>query len=360
MQKSSAQDPGFDLHDVSVVSFDVPASFTTARVRSFALQVLDNAPAVVSGRPSGFANMGPFMPGDAMWTTARVPGAVETREDDALKLEVSSGYFEALQIPIVAGRTFEPGDRNRDVILISESMARRLWPDGSAVGRTLRLAAGSKQAASQSVDRQIVGVAKDVSTYSGAVTAALPTVYAPIAGRTVPRLIVRHGDPRLTQALEAFARRIEPRARVVVTDVAETLDRRLAASRMTAWIAGVLGLLAAALAGIGVFSVFAYTVEQRTSEMGIRLALGARPAQVVWTLLASSSRPLAAGLAFGVAGAVVAGLVLRRFLNGGLSPFDPIAYAEVAALLAIVTVAATVAPARRATRIDPIAALRCE
>jgi len=360
VQHASAQDPGFDLNDLSVVSFELPASFNTARVRGFALQVLDNAPAVVAGRSFGFADIAPFMRGDRMWTTARVPGAVDTRDDDALTLEVSSGYFEALRIPVVAGRTFEAADRTRDVILISESIARRLWPGGSAVGRTLSIAAGSKQAAFHSVDRQIIGVVKDVSTYYGAVTAALPTIYTPIAGRTIPRLIVRHVDPRLTQALEAFARRLEPRARVAVTGVAETLDRRLAASRVTAWVAGALGLLAAALAGIGVFSVFAYTVEQRTSEMGIRLALGARPAQIVWTLLATSSGPLAAGLAFGAAGAVAAGLALRSFLSGGLSPFDPITYAEVAVLLAIVAVAATVVPARRATRIDPIAALRCE
>jgi hypothetical protein len=187
--------------------------------------------------------------------------------------------------------------------LLRQRSARRLWPDGSAIGRTLSLAAGSKQAAAHSVDRQIVGVVKDVHTYCGAVSAALPTVYAPIAGRTIPRLIVRHLDLRVTQSLEAFARRLEPRTHVVVTQVAETLDRRLAPSCVSAWIAGVLGLLAAALAGIGVFSVFAYTVEQRSTEIGIRLALGARPAQVVRTVLASSARPIAAGLAFGVAGA---------------------------------------------------------
>jgi ABC-type antimicrobial peptide transport system permease subunit len=274
-------------------------------------------------------------------------------------VEVSAGYFDALRIPIVAGRNFEPSDSRRDVLVISESMARRLWPDGSAVGRTLELGESGKQGSSQTRERQVVGVVKEVNAYYGNVTSAFPTVYTPIAGRTIPRLIVRHLDPALTQAIAAFAHRIEPRSRLGVTSVAENLDRRLAPSVVAAWVAGVLGVLAAILAGIGVFSVFAYAVEQRTAEVGIRLALGARPSQIVYALLASNSGSVLLGGAFGIAGALAASQILRNQLHG-LSPFDPIAYAGVAAVLAMIAFAATVVPARRATRIDPIAALRCE
>jgi predicted permease len=359
VRQASLQDPGFDVTNVSVVSFELPASFATARARSFALQVLANAPAVMPDRPFGFADVGPFMQGDGMWTTARTPGTTGSRDDDAVILEVSAGYFDALGIPIVAGGNFEPSDSKRDVILISESMARRLWPNGSAVGRTVQVGDSPKQVTSQTGDRQIVGVVKDVNTYYGSVTTAFPTVYAPIAGRTIPRVIVRRLDPGLTQALAAFAQRIEPRARLVVTTVSDSLNRRLAPSVVAAWAAGVLGLLAATLAGIGVFSVFAYAVEQRTAEVGIRLALGARPSQIVYALLGSNSGSVLLGVTFGVAGALAASQVLRNQLHG-LSPFDPIAYAGVAAVLAMIAVAATIVPARRATRIDPIAALRCE
>jgi len=359
VRQASVQDPGFDMRDVSVVSFELPASFETTRKRSFALQVLTNLPAIAAGRSFGFADIGPFMQADRMWTTARVPGARASREDDALIVEVSSGYFDALGIPIVAGRNFESADTRRDVMLISESMARRLWSGESAVGRTLELGDGPKQASSHTGDRQIVGVVKDVNTYYGNVTTAFPTVYLPIAGRTIPRLIVRHLDSGFTQAIAAFTQRIEPRSRLVVTSVSANLDRRLAPSVVAAWTAGVLGLLAAILAGIGVFSVFAYAVEQRTSEVGIRLALGARPAQVVWSLLGSNAGSVALGVAFGGAGAIVASQVLRSQLHG-LSPFDPIAYAGVAVVLTVIAGAATIVPARRATRIDPIAALRCE
>ena len=358
VQHASAEDPGFDMHDVSILSFELPGSFSSDRVRGFALQTLDAMPTVMAGRSFGFADVGPFMPGDGMWATAALPGVPETRPDDVLILEVSAEYFDTLQIPIVSGRNFEATDRDRDVIVITESLARRLWSAEPPVGRTIRLGAGSKQSGRQGRDRQVIGVVKDVHSYYGNVTTSFPTVYSPIGGRTIPRLIVRHLDPGLTQSIAAVARRIEPRAQVLVTSVEKSFDRRLQASRMSAWIAGVLGLLAVALTGIGVFSLFAYTVEQRTVEIGIRLALGARPSQIVWALLGSNSGSVLLGLAFGVAGALAASQVLRSQLHG-LSPFDPISYAGVAAVLTIIAVAATIVPARRATRIDPITALRC-
>ena len=359
VQQVTAQDPGFDMAGVSVVSFELPGSYTTERLRGFALQIVENAPPLLTGRSVGLADTAPFVQGSGMWITARMPGSRESRDDDVLKLEVSDGYFDTLRIPVVTGRNFQPGDRNNGAVLISESIARRLWPSSSAVGRRIEIGSGSKSNSSVRDERLIVGVVKDVNTYYGNVATAFPTVYMPVAGRTIPKLIVRDLDPGLTQAIATFAMRIEPRTRIAVTSVAENLDKRLSEGRVGAWVAGVLGLLSVALAGLGVFSVFAYTVEQRTSEIGIRLALGARPAQVVRTILTSNAAAVFGGLAVGIAAAVAAARVIRSFLYG-LSPFDPIAYAAVAAVLAAIAIAATILPARRATRIDPIVALRCE
>ncbi len=359
VQRVTAQDPGFDMTGVSVVSFELPGSYTTARLRGFALQIVENAPPLLSRRSAGLADTAPFVQGSGMWITARMPGARESRDDDVLKLEVSDGYFDALRIPVVAGRNFQPGDGDSGAVLISESIARRLWPSSSAVGRRIEIGSGSKSTSSVHDERLILGVVKDVNTYYGSVTTAFPTVYMPTAGRTIPKLIVRDLDPGLTQAITAFATRIEPRTRIVVTSIAENLDKRLSEGRVGAWVAGVLGLLSVALAGLGVFSVFAYTVEQRTSEIGIRLALGARPAQVVSTILTSNAAALLGGLAVGIVAAVAAARVIRSLLYG-LSPFDPISYVAVAAVLAVIAIAATILPARRATRIDPIVALRCE
>ena len=244
------------------------------------------------------------------------------------------------------------------VLLVSESIARRLWGTSSGLGQRVIVGPSSKGDGLQ-LDFEVVGIVKDVSTYYGNVTNSFPTIYVPIAGRTIPRLLVRHLDPGVTQAVEAFVQRIEPRTRIKVTSVAESLDKRLAQSRIGAWVAAVLGLLSACLAGLGVFSVFAYTVAQRASEIGIRLALGARPAQIVRTLLGSNARPLLGGLLFGIAGAVTAAHIIRSLLYD-LSPFDPIAYVTVGAVLTIVAIAATILPARQALRIDPAAALRAE
>jgi ABC-type antimicrobial peptide transport system permease subunit len=113
------------------------------------------------------------------------------------------------------------------------------------------------------------------------------------------------------------------------------------------------------LASVGVFGVFSYWVQQRTREIGIHMALGARAPQVVRLLLGSTARSLLAGIACGVAGSLAASQLLRRYLFG-LSPFDPIAYGAVIVLLTVAACAATYWPARRATRVNPVAALRCE
>jgi predicted permease len=359
VQHAASQDSGFDMTGVSVMAFELPASYTTTRIRAFALQIVYDLPALVAGRTSGLADTPPFVQGNGMWTTVHLAGVVETRDDDALKLEVSAGYFDTLGIAIVAGRNFEAADKNRGVALVSESIARRLWGTSSGLGQRVIVGPGSKGGGGPEVDFEVVGIVKDVSTYYGNVTNAFPTIYLPIAGRTIPRLLVRDLDPGRMQAIGAFVQRIEPRTTVTVTSVADSLDKRLAQSRTGAWVAGVLGLLSVCLAGLGVFSVFAYTVEQRGSEIGIRLALGARPAQILGTLLGSNARPLLGGLVMGLAGAVAAARIIRSLLYG-LSPFDPVAYLRVAIVLAGLAVAATILPARRALRIDPASTLRAE
>jgi putative ABC transport system permease protein len=120
-----------------------------------------------------------------------------------------------------------------------------------------------------------------------------------------------------------------------------------------------LGVLALTLATVGMFSVFSFWVQQRTKEIGIRMALGAREAQVVRLVIGSSGRAIAIGLAFGVAGALAASSVLRSSLYG-LSMIDPIAYLSVGLLLVAASLAATALPARRASRVNPLEALRCE
>ena len=165
---------------------------------------------------------------------------------------------------------------------------------------------------------------------------------------------IRTDDPCRRECRRRVAVRIAPTARIRVTSVAETREKRLALSHATAWIAAILGLLSVSLAGLGVCGVFVYTVEQR-----IRLALDARPVQIVMLLLATSSRAIVSGLAIGIAGGLASTRIVRSPLYD-VSPFDFAAYAVVALVLAAIASAATILPARRALRIDLVSARRAE
>jgi ABC-type antimicrobial peptide transport system permease subunit len=172
-------------------------------------------------------------------------------------------------------------------------------------------------------------------------------------------LLVRTSSAHAAPAAEALVTRLDPRVRIRVSSLSDDLERLLAPSRGGASLAGVLGGFALTLATIGMFGVFAYVVQQRTREIGIRMALGAQPAQVVRLVLAGNTGAVIAGLSVGLVGAIVASQVLRRYLYG-VSPFDPVAYMTVAALLAAAALAASYLPVRRAVRIDPVTALRYE
>jgi putative ABC transport system permease protein len=155
----------------------------------------------------------------------------------------------------------------------------------------------------------------------------------------------------------ALAKGLDPRVEMRVTRLSDNLDQWLSATRIAALIAGMLGILALSLAAIGIAGVFAYAVEQRKQEIGIRMALGARPAQVIRGVFGSAARSLVVGLVIGMVGAIAGSSLLRQYIFG-LSHLDPITYAAVLMTLAAAGLAATYVPARRATAVDPVEALR--
>jgi putative ABC transport system permease protein len=281
------------------------------------------------------------------FTSFRLPGENENRDDLVLYHEVSAGYFDVLRLPMVAGRNFEAADAARKVIIINETMARRYWSGGSALGKTVI----------SDSPREIVGIVKDA--YTTDLDNILPTLYQPISGGTIPQLLVRKSSTDPSQPIAAAAQRIDPRVRVRSAPLSENLDRWLDGTRVGAGLAAALGMLALTLASIGMFGVFAYWVQHRTQEIGIRMALGAQPSQVVRVVLSASAQAVLMGLAIGFVGAFAGSRLLHRYLFG-LSPLDPISYGGAALVLAVASLAATYWPARRATRIDPIAALRFE
>jgi ABC-type antimicrobial peptide transport system permease subunit len=166
-------------------------------------------------------------------------------------------------------------------------------------------------------------------------------------------------EPGIEPRVKAIAASIDPSLKVTFAPLSRSLMRSLDAALVGAGIAGGIGLVALLLAIIGIFGVFSYLTEERRQEIGIRLALGASRAQVGMTLLRASRAAIIGGLGVGLSAALLASLVLRRFLFG-LSPLDPISYALVAIVLLVAAFLATAIPIRRATRVDPVIALRAE
>jgi predicted permease len=344
VQRARVQDPGFAIRDVAVVSVDLPAdSYNASRTRTFFTQLMQDLRDL---QPLGMTRTVPLS-SQHNFTSFRLPGENENRDDLVLYHEVSAGYFDVLRLPMVAGRNFEAADAARKVIIINETMARRYWSGGSALGKTVI----------SDSPREIVGIVKDA--YTTDLDNILPTLYQPISGGTIPQLLVRKSSTDPSQPIAAAAQRIDPRVRVRSAPLSENLDRWLDGTRVGAGLAAALGMLALTLASIGMFGVFAYWVQQRTQEIGIRMALGAQPSQVVRVVLSASAQAVLVGLAIGFVGAFAGSRLLHRYLFG-LSPLDPISYGGAALVLAVASLAATYWPARRATRIDPIAALRSE
>ena len=190
-------------------------------------------------------------------------------------------------------------------------------------------------------------------------TDVLDFISADLRASQAPKLLLKTRGAAPADEIARMVARLDPRVRIRAAPLSASLNAMLASARWGPILAAALGAFALVLATVGMFGVFAYAVRQRTREIGIRMALGAQPAAVVRLVLAGHSRAVLAGLAVGLVGAIASSVVLRSRLHG-LSPFDPISYLGVAALLACAGLAASYVPARRATRIDPIAALRCE
>ena len=358
-------DPGFTVQNVTTVRFELPEGvYDRARASAFFEQV----GASVRQLPieaAAFASHEPFSR-YRHGTIFHLPGENREQARSLLYVAVSPEYPMLLGIPLRSGRYFEAADVRRPVVLVNETMAKRFWPGEDAVGKTFFIRPRGPVNTMES--REIVGVVADVRTSTG--STAAPLFYQPmIAGADVFDFI--SSDPRASQAptlllktshqlsaeIARIAARLDPRVAVYATPLSASVDAMLKTARWGPILAAVLGLFALGLATVGVFGVFGYAVRQQRREIGIRMALGARPATVIQLLFTHYARALIAGLVFGLAGSVAASIVLRHRLHG-LSPFDPVAYLAVAALLACAGLAATFVPARAAIRVNPSQTLR--
>jgi predicted permease len=263
---------------------------------------------------------------------------------------VTPSYFSTLGIPLLRGRLFRDGEKN--VAVISESLARRLWPDADALGQTY----------SEAVVIGVVGTARTVKVGEGAASECYRAIDSVDAfGMPMAVMVVRTaGPPRDVAATVASIAAAEGTGLTPsVRALDDALEEKLAAPRQVALIASTLGLTALLLSVVGIGGLIAYTVSQRTREIGLRLALGARPAHVTAAIARQFLLPILCGAIGGSALAAGVGTILSSELFG-VSQFDPISHGGSLALFTIVAALAGLPSVRRALRVDPATTLRSE
>ncbi len=275
---------------------------------------------------------------------------------------VSPGFFETMRIPLVAGRDFGAGDvpGAPAVAVVNESFARKFFDGANPVGRTFRI----EGAAGERPLYQIAGLVRDAK-YEDLRTEFGPIGYFP--ARQAPSfgpgdtLVIRSSlsTSALAPAVKRAVTEMDPATAFTVTSLKTSIRQSLVQEQLMATLTGFFGALAAALASIGLYGVLSYAVARRTHEIGIRMALGAGRAAVLRMILRESAGLLAIGLLVGMGLALAAGRATSTLLYG-LEPHDPVTLALSAALLAAVALAASYLPARRASGVDPLAALRHE
>ena len=348
-----AIDHGFDVDAVTVVSFDVPrSSFDAPTTKQFSKD-LEDALAAAGGEAIALTQTVPFGSGTIKGSFRR--SIADAKEEGNAVYDVSPGYFETLGIPVVAGRLLHAGDTPGKAVVVNEALARLLGTSGSVIGRRIHVPADNGW--NVPGDPEIVGVVRDAHTTD--LLAPNPTLYQPYSGRSLPVVLTRASSAAAMERIGALVNRIDPRVRLRSAPLINTVDERLRGTRTFAILASSIGLVSLLLATVGMFGVFAFWVQQRRHEIGIRMALGATRARVMRAVLLSSAPTIAIGLALGYAAAAFASSLLRSSLFG-LSPLDPVAYVSVMLLLTTAALLATVVPARRAAAVDPVVALRTD
>jgi putative ABC transport system permease protein len=283
---------------------------------------------------------------------------------------VSGDYFKTMSIRLTEGRLFEPSDHNENaqrVVVINQALAKRYW-QGSPVGR--RLSPG--QVANDAIWFTVIGVVEDTKNLGVDKSAGTelyflePQVLTSLGrlfgGVTRQNFVVRaEGDPAsVAGAVRAAVHGIDPALPIFgMQTMSDTVADSLVRPRFLSLLLGAFSVIALALATVGIYGVMAYSVSQRTQEIGVRVALGARSSDVMKMVLGQGTKLAAVGVGIGLAGAFALTRVMSTLLFE-VSVTDPATFAAVVALLAIVALLACYIPARRATKVDPLIALRCE
>ena len=371
LQRAQTFDLGFETsHVLFVESNLMTQGYDGARATTFSQALATTVRHLPGVGDVTLASTVPLVGGQRAVSIA-VPGRQQTRELEQLTVRynrVSPEYFNTLQIPIVRGRSFTTAEseQNAAVVVISETFARMLWHDDNPLGRTLSI--GS--APVESRDRRpfipsavVVGVARDARA-SSLFESQLSYLYLPArpqdAAEHLYMLVRTEQDVASVAPLVAASiRRLDGQLVSMVRPLDTLLAVFLLPSKVGATFGFVLGAIALLLAIVGIYGVMSYAVAERVREIGVRMALGARPSDVLVLIVRQGMALVTVGIVTGLLGAAVVTRLLIRMLVG-VHPLDPVTLTTATTFLAVIALVACYIPARRATRIDPLLALRHE
>jgi len=350
-------EPGFQPANVLTMSVPVPRRPNQQQLNVFYDEFLPRVAALPGVESVAAIDTLPLDGGSEQ------PIAVEGRPAEVFALqrnvsvrEITPKYFKTMRIPMVVGRDFSPEDARgvRPVAVISQSMAKLFWPGENPVGKRFRIMF------TPDTVREVIGVVGDIKDRGLDVLEPVAMLYTPVRPeQNGVALVVRAGvDPaHLAPGITNVLANIDPELPVRdIRTMQEIVETTLSQDRFSMWLFASLAALALLLASVGIYSVLAYSVRSRSREIGVRMALGARPVDVLRLVIVEGMKPAAAGIVLGAAGAYALGDLLSKLIYG-VSGTDPLTFAVVTALLASVALFACAVPGYRATRIQPIEAL---
>ena len=351
-------DPGFASANRLYAPMFVPApQFTPESGRVFYNQTLARLRGLAGIRNASLTTRLPLYAAGIAGTCVGLAGEHST---PATSTAIGQGFLDTLRIPLLEGRDFASTDKagGLPVAIVNQTLAQRLWVNQPAIGRSLQVGCDHPSAV------QVVGVARDSKIRSMNET-TLPHVYLPFSqayeGGIVFLVLETAGapDPLMERVRQTLAS-ADPDFRTYgVRRLSDSLDASFWQARFESWVLGILAALALMLAAIGMYGVLAYHVTARTREIGIRMALGARPSEVVRLVSAQGLRVTLTGVAIGLLISAMASRLLTTLLQG-VSPTDPVTWSLAAGVWIAVALVACWLPARRATRVEPVVALREE
>jgi putative ABC transport system permease protein len=363
-QRLQAFNPGFEVDNVLTVRMSLPRSYSSQQARLFHQQLIERTQGLPGAVSVGLSTDVP-LDGNTSATTVPIEGLVPPDDDIRVyRHTISPNFFATMGIRLLRGRDFSAQDNAQAprAVIISDSMAGRLWPGEDPIGKRVSTSRDQNQ---NRIWDQVVGVVGDVK-YRTLIRDQNkdPDIYLPLLQNPEPDFVLAvrtQGDPSgLVSAIRSEVGRLD--ANLPVYDIAtmqKRMDNVTTNARFSTLLLGVFACVAMLLAVVGIYGVMAYSVTQRTHEIGIRMALGADRSDVLKLVVGESLTLVGIGVGIGLVGAFAATRVLASQLYS-VSATDPLTFSVVSLILAGVALGASYVPARRATRVDPMVALRYE